>query len=243
MAGIEEIKEFLDGLLDVSRFNNDRPNGLLVKETKDIGKIALASNTTVENIEKAGKIGADMLLVHHGGWEETDCDMYEKKNKMLKEMGICLYIAHSTLDCNREFGIAASLAKKLGVKVEESFAEGNGVIGIIEVDPTEFKKRLISISRNPSIHGNISNPNKAAIIGGGGASSTKWLCEARKKGCDVYVTGDGWFFSKIYAHEAGMALVLLGETDSEKWGIYSLGEKIKERFKNIEIVKLEERSW
>ncbi len=162
---------------------------------------------------------------------------------LLSKYKMSLYVAHMSLDCHKELGVSVSLANKLGVSIEDTFADGNGVFGRLLVPLNEFRKRLSSINMHFKIVGKIEEPQKVAVIGGGGATKTKWLHEAKAKECNVYVTGNSSFFSDIYAFETGIALILLGETNSEKFGIYALSNHVKKTFRDIEVLNLEERSW
>lgn len=241
---LQEIAEYLDNLLDINKYKQkDRSNGLIIRGKFNVNRIAFAVNTTLENIKKANELGADLLIAHHGGWKETDSDMFLKKMDLLKEYQISLYIAHTPLDCHKNLGVSVSLAKKIGVDIEDSFAEGNGILGKLLVSIDDFRRNISSVNKDFKIIGELKQPSKVAVIGGGGATKTKFLSEARDKGCDIYVTGNSWFFSDIYAFESGMTLILLGETNSEKFGIYALSNHFKEKFKDIKVLNLEEKSW
>lgn len=244
MTKLKNITNYLDSFLEVEKYSKlDRKNGLMVKGNNKVDKIVFSTNTTMENIEHANNRNADMLIVHHGGWKETDGEMYEKKVELLKKYNISLYIAHMPLDCNQEVGVAVSLARKLGVDVEDTFAKEQGVIGELSISKQGLKKKLFSISKDYKIVGKLKNVERVAVIGGSGAVKTKWVEEAKNKGCDLYITGNSWFFSDIYAFENNIALVLLGHTNSEKFGIFSLAKNMDNKFEDLEIDVLEETAW
>jgi len=62
------------------------------------------------------------------------------------------------------------------------------------------------------------------VTGAGGMSS--WLDEARELGCDTYLTGEGSMYTRLFAKEAGMNLVLGGHYRTEAPGIRGLAEEL-----------------
>lgn len=250
MVERDTLVDWLDEELNVEHYMEagDNLNGTLVEGTEDVGRIGLCVNTTFENIETAKEKDLDLVISHHGGWEDFDQDLLPEKKERLNEYGITWYIAHASLDCKDTYGVAAALAKKLGITIEGAFAEYEGGkagrYGNLAVDRDEFLNRLTAIDEFTLI-GDLPDLDEARIgvIGGGGGSFTPLLQEATEKDIDLLVTGNATFFGKIYAYEKGMTMITLEETSSEKWGVYRLGERVEDRFGSVETIRMDERNW
>jgi putative NIF3 family GTP cyclohydrolase 1 type 2 len=64
----------------------------------------------------------------------------------------------------------------------------------------------------------------------GAAGSTRRLEQARAAGCDTYVTGEGSMYTKLYAREVGINLVLGSHYATEKHGVQDWAARVAERF-------------
>ena len=62
---------------------------------------------------------------------------------------------------------------------------------------------------------------RVGIVPGAGGL-TGWLEEARDLGCDTYLSGEGSMYTRLFAAEAGMNLVLAGHYRTEAPGIRGL---------------------
>lgn len=76
------------------------------------------------------------------------------------------------------------------------------------------------------------------VCGGGGL--TPDVKEAVERNCDVYITGEKVLYTIEYAKFARMNLIIGSHTFTEVFGIESLAIKIKEKYNNIEIIRLKE---
>jgi putative NIF3 family GTP cyclohydrolase 1 type 2 len=251
MVSRDKVIDWLDNELRVEHFMDagDNFNGALVKGTGKVGRVGLCVNTTIANIDHAHKHDLDFAIAHHGGWEDFDQDLLQEKKQRLEEYGITWYIAHASLDCADEYGVAATLAKKLGIEIEGSYAqyEGGeaGRYGKLGVSEGEFIDRLKAIDDYEVVGGELQELEDAQIgvIGGSGGVFTSLIKETVDVGCDVLITGNSSFNGDIYAYEKGLTMVTLEETSSEKWGVYALGRRLRDRFSDIELHKMEERNW
>jgi putative NIF3 family GTP cyclohydrolase 1 type 2 len=66
----------------------------------------------------------------------------------------------------------------------------------------------------------------AIVTGAGGM--TDMMREARTHGADTYVTGEGSMFTRLYARETGVNLLLATHQATEAPGIKALGKRISE---------------
>jgi putative NIF3 family GTP cyclohydrolase 1 type 2 len=178
--------------------------------------------------------GADLLLVHHTTWASIDLQLKNAKEKALDEAGLSLYCAHAALDCHQEFSNAHTLADRLGIHVLGRFAPyGGGLAGAHgEVDGSfpEFVERVrgllgvrVDAWENSETFGHVG------LVPGGGPW-TSMVEEARSLGCDTYLTGEGTMYTKLFARETGMNLVLATHYATEIYGIQALASQVAEQF-------------
>ena len=58
--------------------------------------------------------------------------------------------------------------------------------------------------------------------------------------CDVYITGEKTLYSIQYAKFIKMNMIVGSHTFTEIFGVESFAHKLKEKFKEIEVLQLEE---
>ena len=85
------------------------------------------------------------------------------------------------------------------------------------------------LGRPPEAHRHRPTAARVGIVTGAGGM-TGWLEEAISLGCDTYLTGEGSMYTRLYAKEAGVNLVLGGHDLTERPGIEALGRRTAARF-------------
>jgi dinuclear metal center YbgI/SA1388 family protein len=245
---VDEVIEYLDNKLQAKRFKDDRKdNGILIKGKKEVNKIATATNTSIETINKVIKEKVNFLIVHHSSWEWADQDNREKKLKLLERNGISLYVSHDAMDCVTEIGMGDTLAKLFGIKVEGRFADWN----ILPWSKKEDNKRVKDVY--VGVYGTLKKEmnfedfvdlvekklgckidswkckdkvKKIGIITGGGLESM-WVKEAKELGCDTYLSGQTKMFAVLYGIESGLNIVSATHYATESIGMKGLVNIIK----------------
>lgn len=232
---LREIVAYLDDLLEVARFTEADTNGLLWDAGAPVARIAAAVNTTFETIQGARREGCQLLLVHHPPWRHIDLHLREEKEQALRLAGVSLYASHAPLDCAPEFGNSAVLARLLGVRVEGCFLvfEGGhaGVYGEVDGDfPSLVERVRQAIGNEVEAHRNARSFGRVAVVTGAGGWTAS-LDEARRLGCDTFITGEGSMHTRVFAREAGMNLILGGHYATEAPGVRELARRVAERFR------------
>ncbi|MDZ4278356.1 MAG: Nif3-like dinuclear metal center hexameric protein, partial [Dehalococcoidia bacterium] len=191
-------------------------------------------NTSFASIRGAAEAGAQLLLVHHTTWASIDLHLKDEKEEALRSAGVSLYGAHAALDCAPEIGNADTLARRLGVRIEgrfASFAGGQaGVFGGVDgsfAGLVDRAREVLGVAVE-SWENSESFGRVAVVTGAGGM--TPMMNEARALGCDTYVTGEGAMYTKLFARETGLNLVLGTHYATEALGIQSLAERVGEHF-------------
>ena len=235
MTAVRDIATYLDEVLDAERFRAAEPeNALLIDAERPVRRIGAAVNTSARAIEAAAEAGVDLLLVHHASWPYIDLRTHEPKMARLRERGISLYCAHASLDGAAEIGTGPVLAHMIGLSVDGRFAMYQGaqagVQGPWSGSLGELGTALESaIGGSPEIHQNAERCERVGIVTGSGGL-TSWLEEALDLGCDTYVTGEGSMYTRLFAREVGIDLVLAGHYRTEAPGIRALAQRTAARF-------------
>ncbi|MCP3686321.1 MAG: hypothetical protein GY861_27065 [bacterium] len=230
-----ELIKYLEKILKAKQFKKDRhSNKLFVRGKNEVNKIGVAVNSSLEAFKKAKSQKIDFLIVHHPSWAKKDPFFREKMDFMRKNK-ISLYVAHETMDDAIGFGMTDSLATEAGIKIKGRFCRFGagyaGIYGTTKQSFNTFSKKLEKVLQNKvKIFKYSKKFGKVAIVTGGGVK-TEWMSEAKKKGYDTFITGEGNFFAKLYAKEAEMNLILGSHYATEVLGMKYLAKKIKDDLK------------
>ena len=233
-VALDEVVAFLDGKLEVHRFDEEASNGLLLRASETVTRVAAAVNTWFHAITRAKFADADLLLVHHTTWPHIDLELAPQKLDRLKDNGISLYGAHSALDSAPGFGNPDLLAAAVGVLVEERFLPYHGgmagVVGRHDRSFAELAARMRdALGVQIEAWENVPTCERVAIVTGGGHLSS-WLEDARKLGADTYITGDVTMYTKLDARERGINLIAGTHWATETFGVKALASQLEERF-------------
>ena len=235
-VALADIVAYLDELLDAPRYASEEDsNGLLLDGGQAVFRLAAAVNTSFAAIRGAAAAGAQLLLVHHAAWPFIDLQLREEKLAALRTSGISLYGAHASLDCAPQFGNSWVLARQLGVAVEGTFLEYHGghagVFGRAEGTFERFVGRASqALGVDVEAWRNSDSFGRVGVVAGG-AGETSAVDEARRLGCDTYLTGEGSMFTRLFARETGMNLVLGTHWATEAPGIKALAQRVAEHFR------------
>ena len=224
---IEKIISWLDKTLRVSSFDDVSNNGLQVdrfsvpsarqssnpkSNNQTISTVAFAVDASVRAVEAAAKVGAQLLVVHHGiswggGIRRIKGGVGNVVRAAMKaNLAICAY--HLPLDAHPTLGNNAQLAKYFGLKkVRSAFSYHGNVIGVIG---TNRHGKLIGI-----------------CSGGAG----EFAEEAKRLGCDLYLTGEASWGDVIAAENCGMKMICAGHYETEVFGVRALSNAMKKTLK------------
>ncbi|MCZ6671410.1 MAG: Nif3-like dinuclear metal center hexameric protein [Verrucomicrobia bacterium] len=244
----EENFPVVAALSDIIRYCNDRiqltqvpdyqgaENGLQFENNGTVTKVGAAVDAGLVPFQKAVDAGVDLLIVHHGLFWDPAYPITEtryQKYKFCIENNLAVYSAHLPLDCHREIGNNALLAKELQLKTLNWFLEFEGNhIGLIAeggIDRNEIKQRLSDLFSDgiTSIEKGSNCPQKIAVVSGSGASAISHLSDA---GVDTLITGEVKQNSFNQAEEAGLNLYLCGHYATETFGVAALAGEVAGKF-------------
>jgi len=225
---LEKLVSWLDRTLDVGAFDDVSNNGLQIDcGNGEIRTVAFAVDASVRAVEAAARVGAELLVVHHGiSWGGGIRRIAGGVGRIVRtaiERKVALYACHLPLDAHRELGNNFNLARELKLKaLRPAFAYHGNVIGVIGISTTahEFVTRK----------GRLSVP-KGSCIGVCSGGAGEFAETAGELGCDVFVTGEASWGELIAAENVGMPVVCGGHYETETYGVRALAGKLRKSLK------------
>src|SRR5574341_985442 len=119
---LAELSRYLDDYLRVREVGDDANaiNGLQVENGGEVTRVAVAVDACEAVIGEAVRLGADLLLVHHGlfwGARAPHTGPAYRRLAALVRGDLAVYSAHLPLDIHPEVGNNVVLARRLGVPI------------------------------------------------------------------------------------------------------------------------------
>lgn len=247
---LDKIINIMENLAP-SKLKCDSDNvGLMVGDrNSNVKKVLIALDCTLDVIEEAKDIGANLIITHHPllyikpSTITTDTLLGRKVIDLIKS-DISLYSSHTNLDTVKG-GMNDSIVEILGfeynsVLEESEYKEFNGVgIGrVVELQneiPMEALvdniKLALNIRNLRHVKGGNSKVKKIAIVNGSGED---FLELAKVEGVECIITGDTTYHYVSDYKEMGMDILDIGHFGSEWTPFIAVCEKIKEEINKIE---------
>lgn len=232
---LQRIVSYVDDLLEVTKYDEGEPcNGLLVDAGRGVTRLAAAVNTSFESIRKAADTGAELLFVHHPTVASIDQNLKQDKEEALRAAGVSLYGAHAALDCRPDFGNSSTLGQLLGIRIQGRFVEYcGGLAGAYGEATGSFDELVERVRTSLDVDvGAWQNSESFRVVGivAGGGPWTSYIAEAKSLGCDTYLTGEGSMYTKLFAKETGMNLIIATHYATETAGIQALAGHVAGNF-------------
>jgi len=232
----EELNRYLDGLLEISRFQDYCPNGLQVEGRAEIRRIVSGVTASFALIQAALAEDADAILVHHGYfWKGDDpCLTGTRRARiaLLIAHELNLFAYHLPLDAHAELGNNAQLGKRLGLAESGRFADQEiGFCGSLDAPMRldAFAARVTHrLGREPLVIGDGAREVRNIAWCTGAAQG--FFEDAIRLGPDAYLSGEISEQQVHLAREAGVAFIAAGHHATEKYGVQALGEHLAARF-------------
>jgi dinuclear metal center YbgI/SA1388 family protein len=234
MPSRDEIIAFANEYLDLASYSDYGPMGLQVVGSPEVQKIACGVSASRDLFERAGEVGAQMVLVHHGLFWDRDSRVVDPvmraRLKALFDHELNLVAYHLALDAHPEVGNNALLARELGVATDKRFTDW-GYGGRLErpVPISEFATRVEErLGRMPLVFPyGPEQVERVAILSGGAAGH---LADAAAEGYDCFLTGEADEPTKHAAKEARVHFVAGGHYATDTLGVRALSAKLAEQF-------------
>ncbi|HSD00231.1 MAG TPA: Nif3-like dinuclear metal center hexameric protein [Casimicrobiaceae bacterium] len=217
-------------------------NGLQVANDGSVARVAVAVDASLAAVKEAVAREADLLIVHHGlFWSGAQpiVGVARQKYRALLDNNIAVYSTHLPLDAHPALGNNVQLAQALGLTPSSGFGRFKtldiAVAGNTNIDSQEIVDRAVAFSGRYGGSVRTSVPVSGrrtrnwAIVTGGGAS-TDTLAEARARGIDTLIVGEGPHHTTVEALEHDLLIIYAGHYATETLGVQALGGWLKGRF-------------
>jgi dinuclear metal center YbgI/SA1388 family protein len=230
----EELRGYVDALLEAARFRDYCPNGLQVEGRGEVRRVLCGVTASQALIDEAVRRDVDAVLVHHGWfWRGEDgriTGFRKRRMAALLAADISLYAYHLPLDAHAELGNNAQLGRLLGWEAMGRFAEQD--IGFIGVPPAptfsgELAARIgKALGREAMLVGDATRAVQRVAWCSGGAQG--WFEQAILAGADVYVSGEISEQTVHLARESGVPYIAAGHHATERYGVQALARHLVE---------------
>ena len=208
-----------------------------------ISTVAFAVDASVRAVEAAAKAGAQLLVVHHGiswgGGVKRVTGGVGRVIRAAHAANLAVYACHLPLDAHPVLGNNARLAKLLGLaRVKPAFDYHGNVIGLVGNCPVSrllgsltcpdngFQASCVSRLASRIKQSQIKQSDNLLVgVCSGGAG--EFAEEAKKLGCDLYVTGEASWGDVIAAENCGMKMICLGHYETEVFGVRAVAKAMK----------------
>jgi dinuclear metal center YbgI/SA1388 family protein len=253
-VNIKEFCETIEEIVPLELKESFDNVGLQVEcENKEIKKILVALDCTLDVIEEAKNNNIDMIFTHHPllflkPSSITYDTLQGKKILELIKNDIALYSSHTNLDSVKN-GLNDRIVKELGFpesQIMESKISKHGEYGIgrfVNLDSNlELGEILRLIKQNLNVNtmrysGDLSKKIKSiAIINGAGQD---FFLKAKEMGADCIITGDTTYHYVSDFNELSIAIIDIGHFGSEWPVLKAVFKDIEKEFlkdKNIEVL-------
>jgi len=225
--------------------------GLMVGDrNKEVKKILLALDCTLDVIQEAKEKRVDLIITHHPlifrkpSSITTDTLIGKKIIELIKN-DISLYSSHTNLD-SAENGLNETIVNILGYSTNELIEvnkmarndnEGLGRIVRLEdfiklEDLIEDIKEKLNVKSVKVVKG-CEKVKNIAIINGSGSD---FFEKAYQKGADCIITGDTTYHYASDYKELGVSIIDTGHFSSEWIVFLQVMNKLRDKLQDIEIL-------
>lgn len=235
MSALSKIEAYLKKEFDLS-VKEKAFNGVQIENNGRVDHIYSAVDFSLELLERV-KNKNSLFITHHGFlWGEplAIAHRYYQMLRIMIENNHCLIAIHLPLDFHEKKGNNVLLAKHLKMKNIRFFGDDGGYKPLLKgnVAPIAYGNFIKKISSdfNPILcalnHGEKTVQTIGLCAGGG----LFGLTEAKREGCDTFITGDANHRYHHLSKELCINLLSLGHYNTEVFGIKHLGNELGKVF-------------
>ena len=238
-VSLDKISKYCDEILKIKEIDDwsSALNGLQVSNRRGITRIAAAVDASLVTVQMAERLGADLLVVHHGlfwsakhPWIGRNYDLIEK----LVQSGMAVYSAHLPLDVHPRMGNNVLLAKSLGFRQLQPFffdrGRHLGVKAKVRLKRDSLVEKLEAVLGGPPtlLPGGEDRCCTVGIVTGGAGAE---MNIAASEGVDTFITGEGPHWTYAMAEDLGINVLYGGHYATETFGVKALTAHLSKRFK------------
>ncbi len=220
-----DVTAWLDRELKVSAFDDVSNNGLQIdREGDEIKLVAFGVDASARFLERAAAAGAQLCVVHHGiSWGGGIRRLTGPNYRVVKTAmthNLALYGVHLPLDASRKYGNNWELARFLKLtKIRSAFNYHGNVIGVVGTAGRNLKTTL---GGQPL---SLVKGQKIGVCSGGAGD---FAVEAKRLGCDLFITGEASWADVIAAENVGAKMICCGHYETETFGVRALAKAMQD---------------
>lgn len=209
---------------------------------KPVKKILITLDVTKDVVKEAVQGKFDLLLSHHPLIFQTISNIQfdTPRGWIIKELvkhDIALYSMHTNFDL-ADGGMNDVLAKKLGLKNPLLLDDEAGIGRYGDVETMSLDAFIMYVKEKLDLdHVRLVGANDKMItsVGISGGSGQQHMYQAKKRGCDIYLTGDITYHNALDALQMGFTLLDIGH-NAEKIFMTTIYDLLQNEFPEIEII-------
>jgi dinuclear metal center YbgI/SA1388 family protein len=244
MAELDAIARYLDTELRSAEVPDYDAalNGLQLANSGTVTRVAATVDFSANTVAGAIRERANLLIVHHGmfwrGHHRLVGTAFDRLRAAISG-DLAIYASHIPLDLHPRWGNNALLARELDLEVEGSFGRFRGVeigvVGAAEIETRDLVERVRAFSARYQTTAVATRftadrvTRRWAIITGAGANP-EMLAEARERGVDTLIVGEGTHHTAVDAMETDLVVIYGGHYATETLGVRALAQHVAERF-------------
>ena len=252
----EEITKLLESLSPKKYASSWDNVGLLVgRREKEVSRIAVSLDASFATIEEAVKAKADMLITHHpmifSSLKQINEDQItSEKILTLIENGIACYAMHTNFDTIGGMGELAAGPEYLDLSDSEPLIfESDDIYGmgrggylptkmtakeVADYVKKKFGLSFVMLYQDERLKG--KQFDKIAVLPGSGKSEME---DVRKKGYELYLTGDYGHHPGIDAMDMGMTIIDATHYGLEHIFVSFIAKYLRDNCNCIEVVEID----
>jgi len=235
----DTLVRYLNEYLEADQGDDYCPNGLQVEGRSRISRIVTGVSACQELFQIARRDEAQAVLVHHGLFWSGDSPVltgiqYRRVLELIQgEISLIAY--HLPLDRHMEVGNNAVAAQRLGLTDIRPFCDHQGLpLGVVGLF-SESKPREQVFEALQQLYGQepLSFPygkDLVQTVGLVSGSGGRCFHRAIELGLDLFVTGEAEEWTMNIARESQTNFAAAGHYATERLGVQTLGDRIRQQF-------------
>ncbi|MEG1257022.1 Nif3-like dinuclear metal center hexameric protein [Clostridium sp.] len=249
VAKIEDIMNIMENVAPVNLKESYDNVGLMVGDREaEVHKVLVALDCTVDVIEEAKSIGAELILTHHPLLFRkpktiTTDTLQGKKIISLIKNHIGLYSSHTNWD-SVSGGLNDTFVRFLGFNSGEIIDKNpnndkSGIGRIINLQEEKTLEEIIDMIKEKlnleflRFSGDLKKTIKRISIVNG--SGEDYLDKSYEMGADLVITGDTTYHFVSDYSEMGLSIIDVGHFNSEWPVVVELSKLVKEAVKAMDV--------
>ena len=253
VAAVKDIFQFVDSIAPFETQEGFDNAGFLVgRGGREVRKVLVALDITLEVADEAVSQGAELILAHHPVIFQpvqsvTDGTVTGRVLLELLEHGVAAICAHTNLDAAHG-GVNGCLARTLELGEIGQLCQagvdakgrpyGIGRVGLVQLsgltakESAAFVKEKLGSSCVRYVDG--GRPVSRVAVGGGACGSM--IEDALAAGCDTFVTSDLKYNQFLDAKALGLNLMDAGHFPTENVVCEPLARRLAKNFPDVEVL-------